>query len=115
TVRGDRGEIVDQTATFMQDHMTPVTVEFQRATADSGTVLTGIQAGGEWQYRNPLAPAHLDDEDIAVGDCMLRMAEYADGGDAFYSLAEACQDRYLDIMIWQSAESGQPVTTTAQV
>ena len=35
--------------------------------------------------------------------------------DVFYPLAEACQDRYLDIMIWKAVESGQPVRTEPQV
>jgi predicted dehydrogenase len=113
TVRGERGEIIDSTAVYMRDHLTPVTAGFQRI--DTGGVLEGIQADGEWVYRNPLAPAPLDDEDVAVGDCLLKMADYADGGEAFYPLAEACQDRYLDIMIWKSIESGQPVKTETQV
>ena len=45
---------------------------------------------------------------------MLKMAEYVDGGPDFYSLAEACQDRYLDIVLEQAQESGEEVTTTTQ-
>src|SRR5690606_13393256 len=100
TVRGERGEIIDSTAVYMRDYLTPVTVAFSRS--ETGGILEGIQADGEWVYRNPFAPAPLDDEDVAVGDCLLKMAEYAEGGDAFYPLAEACQDRYLDIMIWKA-------------
>jgi hypothetical protein len=119
TVRGDRGEIVNQTAVYMQDYLTPVTVEFRRSNAGEngnheGFYLRGIQAGDTWFYRNPLAPGRLNDEEIAIGTCLLRMADYADGGEAFYPLAEACQDRYLDIMIWKAVESGQPVTTESQ-
>ena len=119
TVRGDRGEIVNDRAIYMQDYLTPVTVDFRRSTAGEsgnheGFHLRGIQAGESWVYRNPLTPARLNDEEIAIGTCLLKMAEYAEGGEAFYPLAEACQDRYLDIMIWKSIESGQPVRTEPQ-
>ncbi|MEL7237203.1 MAG: gfo/Idh/MocA family oxidoreductase, partial [Chloroflexota bacterium] len=73
-----------------------------------------IQVGEQWIYKNPLAPARLRDEEIAIGHAMLKMADYADGSSPFYSLAEACQDRYLDIVTWQAAESGQPITTETQ-
>ncbi|MBZ0290156.1 MAG: gfo/Idh/MocA family oxidoreductase, partial [Anaerolineae bacterium] len=79
-----------------------------------GLFLKGIQVGDEWIYRNPLAPASLHDEDIAVGQCLLKMADYAEGGEPFYSLAEACQDRYLHIMIEHSLASGQAVKTARQ-
>jgi predicted dehydrogenase len=118
-VRGERGEIIDDRAVYLQDQRTPLQVDFKRHTAGAhgnleGWFLKGIQVGTEWIYHNPLAPAAFADDEIAVGHCLLKMADYADGGEAFYSLAEACQDRYLDILIWQSVESGQPVHSQTQ-
>jgi predicted dehydrogenase len=118
-VRGERGEIIDDRAVYLEDQRTPIHVDFKRYTAGEhgnleGWYLKGIQVGTEWIYRNPLAPAAFADDEIAVGHCLLKMAEYADGGEAFYSLAEACQDRYLDILIWQSVERGQPVQSQRQ-
>jgi len=75
----------------------------------------GILAGAEWVYRNPFAPARLTDDEIAVATCLAGMADYVQGGEEFYSLAEAAQDRYLDIMIARAVESGQKVTATRQV
>jgi hypothetical protein len=76
--------------------------------------LKGIQVGDEWVYRNPVAPAPLFDDEIAIADCLLRMGEYAWGGADFYPLAEACQDRYLDIAIHESAREGRTVVTESQ-
>jgi predicted dehydrogenase len=119
-IRGERGELVNDCATYLQDFRTPITVDFQRHEAGQhgnmeGKYLKGIQAGASWLYKNPVAPARLFDDEIAVADCLLKMADYVDGTEPFYSLAEACQDRYLDIMIYESLEHGQPVTTTTQV
>ena len=118
-VRGVRGEILNDTVTYLQDHVTPIPLSFVRHEAGpcgnlEGNYLKGYTIGEEWIYRNPLAPGALVDDDIAVGHCMLKMAEYVDGGAEFYSLAEACQDRYLDIVLEQAQESGEPVTTTSQ-
>ncbi|MDE0310842.1 MAG: hypothetical protein OXI52_01155, partial [Caldilineaceae bacterium] len=73
-----------------------------------------IQAGEHWWYRNPTLPAELTDDEIAIADLLLRMADYVRGGEEAYSLAEACQDRYLDILAAQAADTGQPVHSQHQ-
>lgn len=118
-VRGERGELVDETATYLQDFRTPIHVVFQRHMAGvngnlEGHHLKGIQAGEQWAYRNPLAPAALPDEEIAIGTCLLKMADYVAGKGDCYSLAEASQDRYLDLLMQQSLETGQPVASQPQ-
>ncbi len=119
-VRGDRGELINDRVRYLKDHLTPVQVDFQRFNTGGwgnvdGFYFKGIQFGEQWIYKNPFAPASLNDEDIAVGQCMVKMAEYVDGAVPFYSLAEACQDRYLHIMMDKSIEEGRPVTTTKQL
>jgi predicted dehydrogenase len=118
-VRGERGEIVNNRAVYLKDFLTPVRIDFIRHSAGEhgnleGHYLKGIQAGEEWIYKNPLAPASLFDDEIAIATCLLKMAEYAAGGPDFYSLAEACQDRYLDMVIQQSAREGRAITTETQ-
>jgi predicted dehydrogenase len=113
-VRGERGEIIDDTAVYLRDFRTPIQVGFRREAAGvngnlEGHFLKGIQAGEEWVYHNPLAPGALADDEIAIGHCLLKMAAYVEGGPPLYALAEACQDRYLDILMHQAAESGQMV------
>ncbi|MEO8396802.1 MAG: Gfo/Idh/MocA family oxidoreductase, partial [Chloroflexota bacterium] len=66
-VRGERGEIVDESATYLADYRTPIRVTFERHSAGlngnlEGNYLKGIQAGESWVYHNPLAPAALPDE-----------------------------------------------------
>lgn len=119
-VRGERGELINDKVVYLQDFRTPIRLDFKRHDAGvqgnlEGFHLKGIQIGEEWIYKNPLAPASLNDEDIAVGDCLLKMADYANGGEAFYPLAEACQDRYLQIMMEKALESGGAVKTTRQL
>ena len=118
-VRGERGEIIDHGAVFLQDHTTPIRVDFTRHCAGpngnlEGNYLKGIQAGEEWVYRNPLAPGALADDEIAVGGCLLKMASRVESGEPGYPLAEACQDRYLDIIMQESLELGRPVRTERQ-
>jgi len=118
-VRGERGEMVNNSAVYLKDFLTPIHVDFIRHSAGEhgnleGHYLKGIQVGDEWVYRNPVAPAPLFDDEIAIADCLLRMGEYAWGGADFYPLAEACQDRYLDIAIHESAREGRTVVTESQ-
>jgi len=119
-VQGTRGEIVNEEAVCLRDHVTPIRSTFIRHEAGpggnlEGNFLKGIQAGGDWVYRNPLAPGRLSDDEIAVGTCLLRMADYVETGKPCYSLADACQDTYLDLMCQQALASGQPVKTERQV
>lgn len=118
-VRGERGEIIDDKAVYLKDHLSSIHVAFTRRSAGpdgnlEGNYLKGIQAGEQWWYRNPVLPAELSDDEIAVADLLLRMAEYVRGGEEAYSLAEACQDRYLDILAAQAADTGQPVHSQPQ-
>lgn len=119
-VRGERGEIVNETATYLKDYLTPINVNFHRHSAGlegnlEGNYLKGIQAADQWFYCNPLAPAALSDDEIAVGTCLLKMAEYLETGKDFYSIAQACQDQYLTLMCEQALAKKQPVTTEEQL
>lgn len=118
-VRGERGEIVDQTL-FSYDAMgEPVALPFHRHVAGAngnleGQHLKGIQLGETWIYRNPTAPARLSDEEIAMADMLQGMGERARGGPEVYPLAAAMQDHYLGLMIRDACESGAPVIAARQ-
>ncbi len=118
-VRGDRGEIIDDHAAYLADYRTPIRVTFERHSAGlngnlEGNYLKGIQAGEQWWYHNPVAPAELSDDEIAVASLLLRMADFVRGGPDAYSLAEACQDRYFDILSEEALASGQSVQAERQ-
>ena len=109
-VRGELGEIIDQKVRYLLNYLHPVELELRRSCAGQngnleGHHLKGISAGDRWLYRNPFAPARLADDEIAVATTLAGMAEYVAGGPDVYSLEEACQDRYLDILIGQAVES----------
>lgn len=118
-IRGERGEIFNDTAAYLKDFRTPIRVDFRRHETGqhgnlAGHYLQGIQAGEEWVYRNPVAPARLYDDEIAMATCLLRMAEYVRGGEPFYPLEEACQDRYLAMVMEEAARTGEAVRTETQ-
>ena len=118
-VRGERGEIIDDRTRYLVDQQTVIEVPFVRHDTGAlgnfdGHYHKGYTVGEQWLYRNPMAPGELTDDEVAVGDCMIRMADYARGGPDFYSVAEACQDRYLDIKMKEAEESGREVWTEKQ-
>ncbi len=118
-VRGERGEVVDEHAVYLSDYLTPIHVTFTRHSAGpngnlEGNYLKGIQAGEQWWYRNPTVPAELADDEIAVADLLMRMGDYVNGGVPVYSLAEACQDRYLDILGGEAVQLGRPLQAETQ-
>jgi len=113
-VRGERGEINNETVRYLKDYLTPIEFDLRRMDAGQQGNLEGYYhkgwlAGEEWAYKNPFAPARLSDDEIAVATALQKMAEYAAGGPDFYSLAEASQDRYLDLMIQQAAATAEAV------
>ena len=118
-VRGERGEITGGRIRYLKDFRTPIRLDLVRHAAGAygnleGNYLKGFQAGEEWVYRNPLAPAALSDDEIAVGTCLIEMAEYVRTGKSFYSLAEASQDHYLYLSAQEALRTGEPVRTERQ-
>ncbi|MBC7785486.1 MAG: Gfo/Idh/MocA family oxidoreductase [Burkholderiales bacterium] len=113
-VRGEKGEINQSRVRHLGDFKTPITFDLLRHDAGIDTNLEGyhhrgIVGGGRWWYENPFVGDRLADDEIAVATCLSKMADYARGGDDFYSLAEASHDHYLSLMMEQSAVSQTPV------
>lgn len=140
TVRGDRGEISGTTVRYLDDDLQPVTAELVRHDAGNdahlrdawgnrvcsetthsawgcpeGCFHEGVTFGDGWIYRNPFVSACLSDDEIASAEGLQKMAEYAEGGPSFYSLAEAAQDHYLHLMMKKALDTGTAVTARSQV
>ena len=118
-IRGDRGEMIDRRVSYLENFRSPVHLELERRCAGVGGNLEGaglqsIHLGDSRVYENPFRESSLSDEEIAIASCLENMAAYTAGSDGFYSLAEACQDRYLDILCWQSVEQERAVNAEIQ-
>ena len=118
-IRGDRGEINNLDVSYLKDFRTPMFHTIRRVdTGEGGNLegkfLRGLIAGDEWVYCSPFIPGRLTDDELAIADCLVRMSAHVDGGPEFYSLAEASQDHYLQLLIRQALATGEPVTSTRQ-
>jgi hypothetical protein len=139
--RGDRGEISGTTVRYLNDNLKPVIAELVRHDSGDDPRLTdawgnrvtsettefvwgwteprsheGITLGTEWIYSNPFFPVPMSDDEVAIAHCLERMAEYVEGGPSFYSLAEAAQDHYLNMMMMEKvADTGKPSITEQQI
>jgi len=119
SIRGERGEIVDDHINMITDYKTPVHLDLKRINKgelenQEGYFLYGIMAGEAWTYINHFAPARLYDDEIGIAECLKRMAEYVQGGPSFYSIAEASQDHYLGMLMEKAINSGEKVKAVKQ-
>ncbi len=109
TVQGVRGEIDDMTIRYLTDENIPVTQELNRI--DLGVYNNqewshfGIMLGEEFLYKTPFLNARLNDDEIAVATCMMKMKEYLDIGTDFYSLQDALQDMYFSLKMEEALEN----------
>jgi predicted dehydrogenase len=114
-VRGERGELFNDSAVYLADAATPIRVYFTRHEGGSGgnlegKYLKGIQAGEHWLYRNVFAPAALPDDELAIATCLTLMHSFVKTGQGFYGLAEACQDTYLSFALNDALATGKART-----
>jgi predicted dehydrogenase len=113
-IRGEKGELSGDQINWLRSFDMPVHSGLRRVNAGEngnleGFYLKGIMCGEEWVYKNPLAPARLTDDEVAVATCLLNMSEYVKGGPSFYSLAEASHDHYLNLLLGEAVQTGQTV------
>jgi hypothetical protein len=118
-VRGERGEINDRTVRWLKTHKDFRQYTYERIysgvqTSLEGFFFRGLMGGGEWIYSNPYPHRYLYDEDIAIAVILEKMALYVREGRSFSSMANACQDQYLSLMLEKSAEEGKPLLTGTQ-
>lgn len=99
TVQGMRGEIDDLTIRYLNEQNVPVTQTLNRI--DLGVYGNqewshyGVMLGEEFLFKTPFKNARFNDDEIAVGSCLMKMHEYVKTGEEFYGLADALQDMYI--------------------
>ncbi|MDB5328722.1 MAG: oxidoreductase [Phycisphaerales bacterium] len=122
-VRGQRGEVHDDTVRTLIDYRTPAIDHLTRVDSGhegnmEGYNHRGVQLGGRWVYQNPFGDARLSDDEIAVGHCMANMANEGNGenggGEPIYTLTDGLHDHYLAMVMDRAIESGTPVSTEPQ-
>ncbi len=119
TVQGLRGEIDDLTIRYLTAEGYAVTQNLNRV--DFGPYNNqewshyGLFLGERLLYSSPFFQARLNDDEIAVASCMLKMGDYLDTGAEFYPLREALQDTYLALEMERALQNPcNPITTCAQ-
>jgi predicted dehydrogenase len=118
-VRGEEGEINGDHVRLLKDFRTPFEFTLERQETGHGMNLEGhhhraILGGGEILYQNPFAPARWSDDEIAVATSLSKMKTYAETGESFYGVPEACHDRYLDLLISETLDQGKTVEAKPQ-
>ena len=119
-IRGERGEICNDTVRYMKEYPWTLTFDITRNNAGEnenpqGHYLIGITAGEKYLYVNKFAPACMSDDEIAVASVLEKMAHYVRSDVSFYSLAEASQDCYLAIMIEKAIQEKRQIGTEHQI
>lgn len=113
-IRGERGEIVDDTVTRLSGEDVVISpVSYRRTGIDmnlEGNDVVSASFEGRIVYQNPWVGSRLSEDDIAVASFLRDTGAWArDEGPGPYSLADACQDHMLGLAIGQSARTGADV------
>jgi predicted dehydrogenase len=120
TVRGSRGEMVDDQVVRLLDPTTPIQSALVRRETGHDLNLEGldlkhISFDGTVLYRNPFVGSGMSDDDIAVAAIAEATGAWARGdGPAPYPLARGCQDHLLSLAIEESVRLGRPVRTSVE-
>lgn len=119
-IRGSEGEIKNSSFKYLKDYQTPIQLDLKREEAGAnqnleGFYLKGITCGENWLYQNPFLPARFSDDEIAVAETLVKMKQFLETGESFYSLAEASQDQYLALMIERSFQNKEKIATQKQI
>ena len=90
-IRGEKGEIVNNVCTYINDEL-PATFSITKNYFKNSTVLESIVGDGKIFYKNPFGEAPLNEDEIAIATCLLKMKDYLETGNQFYSVTKAIID-----------------------
>ena len=111
-VMGTKGEIMDKSIRYLKDYLTPIETELTRIQIGfeesmEGIGLRAIAAEGKYWYENEFRNMPFIDDEIAVATMMVKMRDFARGGESFYPLEQSLQDQYLSVMMERACAEGQ--------
>lgn len=117
-IQGTRGEINDFTVRYLNGQNEGVEEAIRRidrgVLGNSGWHHLGMQFGNQFVYRNPFPDVRMNDDEIAVAQCLVKMKDYLDTGREFSPLRDALQDTYLSFVMDKCIEEGITLTTKNQ-
>lgn len=117
-IQGTRGEINDFTVRFLNGQNEGMEETIRRVDrgvlGNSGWHHLGMQFADRFVYRNPFPGVRMNDDEIAVAECLVRMKRYLETGEAFSSLRDALQDTYLSFVMEKCVQERITITTESQ-
>lgn len=119
-VRGSKGEIVDDSVIRLIDGPAITTSRIERYQLGYDLNLAGydtehLSFDGSVIFKNPFNGLRLMDEEIAIAQLMVQMADWITGrGKQPYPLNEGCQDQLISLAIDESNTTGKAVITQKQ-
>ena len=117
-IQGVRGEINDFTVRFLNGQNEGAEGTIRRidrgVLGNSGWYHLGMQFGERFIYRNPFPDVRMNDDEIAVAQCLVEMKRYLETGEEFSSLRDALQDTYLSFVMEKCVQERITMTTENQ-
>ena len=119
-VRGSKGEIVDDAVIRLIDGPAITSTKIERYQLGYDLNLDGFDTehlsfDGRLVFKNPFVGLRFMDEEIAIAQLMVQMADWINGSaQPPYPLSEASQDQLVSLAMDESVASGKSVTTQNQ-
>lgn len=118
-IRGERGEICGSRVSYVSEDGVAVETRLRRLDGGRNDDLDGyshrgVLLGEELIYRSPFPGARLSDDEIAAGECLVRMVEYLSGGAEFSSVRDAAHDRHLALEIERATQAAREIEVPAR-
>jgi predicted dehydrogenase len=119
-VRGSKGEIVDDSVIRLIDGPAITTSQIERYQLGYDLNLAGydtehISFDGAIIFKNPFKGLRFMDEEIAIAQLMMQMAEWIDDrANPPYPLNQGCQDQLISLAIDEANNTGKTITTQKQ-
>jgi hypothetical protein len=116
-VRGSKGEIVDDSIIRLIDGPAITTSRIERYQLGYDLNLDGydtehLSFDGNVVFKNPFTGLRLMDEEIAIAQLMVQMADWIkENALPPYPLNQGCQDQLISLAMDKSISSGQSITT----